>query len=169
MTKYRILYHAMLSLVGALCTLYNDAHYWFSKWYELLEGNVRDKRAGCEHNVQVYDGGNSSSRELTPSGGYKGNNPIPSTTFRSSGPVVFVEFTSSMVLTKGFFELIFDLGKLDFLLYSEMYYLFLILDVSHVKLVSFFQMKYSCDGVSRISPGQCFSKSWSYFQWHWSQ
>ena len=162
--EHQALFYAMLSLVGTFSTLCNSVHCCRSKCYEMLEGNVRDKRADCDCNVQVYDGFDSSSKELTPSGGYRGNNLIPNTTFRSSGPVVFVEFTSSMVLTKGFFELIFDLGKLDFLLYSEMYYLFLILDVSHVKLVSFFQMKYSCDGVSRISPGQCFSKSWSYFQ-----
>lgn len=62
----------------------------------------------------MYDGGNSSFSELTPTGGYTGSSPIPSTIFASSGPVVYVEFKSSMVQTTGSFELVFNLGKIDF-------------------------------------------------------
>ena len=115
--EHQALFYAMLSLVGTFSTLCNSVHCCRSKCYEMLEGNVRDKRADCDCNVQVYDGFDSSSKELTPSGGYRGNNLIPNTTFRSSGPVVFVKFTSSMVQTRGSFALVFSLGKIDFLLW----------------------------------------------------
>ncbi|KAK7111927.1 uncharacterized protein [Littorina saxatilis] len=52
--------------------------------------------------VKVYDGDNNGSTELTPQ--------APNTNFLSTGSVVFVVFTSSLVQTNGFFYLSYNLA-----------------------------------------------------------